>query len=167
MFINYPITTFISTLLIIIFLLLLSTILKIYPCGKDFISNLKSNFFHQDFTHLLSNLYGLYVISRIERKIGPKKFAILLASIILINTIIETSAHTIVDIPCSIGFSAILYGLFAWEISTSRDETDYYIISAIGLDIFSEIFNINKGKALVNHFFGIISGIILGRFLKF
>ena len=86
MLINKPVSSFIATILIIFFLLLVTSLIKIYPCNKDFISNLYSNFLHEDFLHLLSNLYSLYVLSRIEQKIGSEKFVLIVSLIVVINT---------------------------------------------------------------------------------
>ena len=65
MYENIPICSSIATVLIVVFLLALTTILKIDICDKDFLSNLMSNFIHIEPLHLISNLYGLYVLSRI------------------------------------------------------------------------------------------------------
>ena len=60
---NNPICSFIATVLIVLFLLTFINLLKFYPCNQDMLSNFVSNFFHVDIMHLLSNLYGLYVLS--------------------------------------------------------------------------------------------------------
>lgn len=166
MLINKPVSSFIATILIIFFLLLVTSLIKIYPCNKDFISNLYSNFLHEDFLHLLSNLYSLYVLSRIEQKIGSEKFVLIVSLIVVINTIIETSTHKIVNIPCSIGFSAILYGMLSWEAIAHRNIFDYQIIGAVSFDIILRVFSKTHKISLINHFMGLISGIIIGICVK-
>ena len=163
---NKPVCAFIATFLVVIFLLLITSILKIDICNKDFVSNLISNFLHEDFLHLLSNLYGLYVLSRIEHKMGSKKFILVISLIVIINTIIETSAHKIIHIPCSIGFSAILYGMLAWESVSNNKIFDYQLIAAVSFDIILGLFVKDRKIALINHFIGLISGIIVGMYLK-
>ena len=167
MSINKPISAFLATLLIIIFLLLFTNILKVNSCDKDFTTNIISNFLHIDLLHLLSNLYGLYVLSRIEQKLGSTKFIIIISLIVIINTIIETVAHKIINLPCSIGFSAILYGLLAWELVSKNSDFDYQILVAVLIDIFIAISVKNNKIAIANHFMGMISGIILGLFLQY
>jgi len=91
----------------------------------------------------------------------------LVSLIIIINTIIETVAHKLTNLPCSIGFSAILYGLLSWEIITSKENFDYQLLVAIGIDVFINSFNKTRKIAIINHIFGIISGLIVGLLLKF
>lgn len=167
-----PISSFSATILILVFILSLSSILKINPCGTDFVSNLQSNFLHIDTLHLLSNLYGLYILTRVEEKIGSVKFFCLILCIVILNTIIETFLHKIINMPCSIGFSAILYGLFAWEITSGNKDFYPEILFGIWFDIFSEVFLtrnditkliFNRKPALINHFIGVISGFALGQ----
>lgn len=172
MYDKFPVSSLIATLLILIYLLTITTVLKLNVCGKDFISNMKSHIVHQDFLHLLSNLYGLYVITRLEKLIGAKRFFILMFSILILNTLFETILHKIIDLPCSIGFSAILYGLFAWEISSGNSELKVDLFFALCFDMLSELFlsknDVTKiifssRPAIVNHFVGLISGLLLGQ----
>ena len=76
---NKPISAFIATVLIIIFLLSVTSVLKINLCNKDFMTVMYSNFIHTEFLHLMSNMYTLYVLSRIEEKLGYKKFILLVS----------------------------------------------------------------------------------------
>jgi membrane associated rhomboid family serine protease len=160
-----PVSTFIITLLIIVFLLATTSVLKIDLCNKDFISNLYSNFIHFDILHLLSNIYGIYVLSRIEEKIGYEKFILLITILVIINTIFETILHKIIDTKCSIGFSAILYGMFSWGLFSGCRNIDYHIVIAVIFDMISS--KINTNISLVSHFIGFLSGIITANFLKY
>jgi hypothetical protein len=74
--------------------------------------------------------------------------------------------------PCSIGFSAILYGLFAWEISSGHKDFYPEIAIAIGFNILSEVFLtrndltklvFSRKPALINHCLGLVSGFLLGQ----
>lgn len=163
--INNKCVSFICAIIIIIFLLYFINIFKSYPCGRDMVSNILSNFIHADFFHLISNLYGLYVLTRVEEKIGTTKFFYVIFFILVMNSIFETILYRISNISCSIGFSGIIYGIFSWEMMSGLKEFDWYILSAIVFDIFS-ILKLKRKIALINHFIGIISGIILGSFLK-
>jgi len=160
-----PVSAFILTILIIIFLLSITTILKINICNKDFISNLYSNFIHVEILHLLSNIYGLYVLSRIEEKIGYKKFIFLILMLIILNTLFETLLHKIIDINCSVGFSAILFGMLSWEICSGCKNFNYEIIVAIVLNIISSKY-INLNTSIISHLMGLISGFIIGQFYR-
>jgi len=160
-----PASAFITTFLIIIFLLAITSILKIDLCNKDFISNLYSNFIHFDILHLLSNIYGLYVLSRIEEQIGYQKFILLITILVIINTVFETILHKVIDMKCSIGFSAILYGMLSWGLFSGCKKLDYYLFTSVIFDIVSSKFNTNI--SLISHFMGILSGIIASNFLKY
>jgi membrane associated rhomboid family serine protease len=157
---NNPVCSFISTILIVIFLLSFINIVKFYPCNENMLSNFISNFFHVDILHLLSNLYGLYVISRVEQNVGPLQFSVVIFLILFINTVIETVAHKLFNTPCSIGFSAILYGVLAWEIASGNKDPNYFIIIAIIFDAISSYY-LNRKIAVMSHIIGIITGIIL------
>ena len=161
-----PICSFITTVLIVLFLLTFINLLKFYPCNENMLSTFVSNFFHVDAIHLLSNLYGLYVLSRVERNIGPEKFCLVIVSILILNTILETVAHNLFKTPCSIGFSSILYGILAWEIVSGNKNPDYYIVLAIIFDAISSVY-LNKKIAVISHLIGIFTGVLLGVILKF
>jgi len=162
---NNPICSFITTVLIVLFLLTFINLFKFYPCNENMLDNFISNFFHVDVMHLLSNLYGLYVLSRVERNIGPEKFGLVIILILALNSIIETVAHNLFKTPCSIGFSSILYGILAWEIVSGNKEPDYFIILAIIFDAISGYY-LNRRIALVSHIVGIVTGVFLGIILK-
>jgi membrane associated rhomboid family serine protease len=162
---NNPICSFIATLLIVLFLLSFINIIKYHPCNENMLSNFISNFFHVDAMHLLSNLYGLYILSRVEQNIGPQKFSLIIILILVLNTIIETVAHKIFKTPCSVGFSAILYGILAWEIVSGNKEPDYFIVLAIIFDAISS-FYLNRRIAVFSHVVGVITGVLLGIILK-
>jgi len=124
------------------------------------LSNFVSNFFHVDILHLLSNIYGLYVLSRVEKNIGPKKFSLVVFLILFLNTAIETVSNRIFKTSCSIGFSSILYGILAWEIVYGNKDTNYFIIVAVIFDAFSSYY-LNRKIAVTSHIIGIITGILL------
>ena len=114
---EHPICSFISVLIILIFSLYATNAIKIVPCEKDMLSIFMSQFVHTDFFHLASNLYGIYSLSRVEHKYGPKKFFSLIFFLLLLNTIAEAILHKLIKSPCSIGFSGILYGVLTFEIT--------------------------------------------------
>jgi len=96
------------------------------PCEGDFISNIKCDFIHIRFTHLLLNLAGIYVLSNIEKTIGKEKFLKLLLFIIAITSVIESQFY---NHYCSIGFSGILYGLLAYQmLMLKKIEIDIIIV---------------------------------------
>lgn len=159
-----PISSFIATILIIIFLLSFSTLLKIEPCNKDFLSSIVSNFLHMDIIHLIFNLYGLYILSRLEVEVGSTHFGIILVFIVLINTFIEILLHKLINLPCSIGFSGILYGILTYELISENKQVSYDIALIVIYDIIASRFD--KRISLISHFIGVVSGILVGLLMK-
>jgi membrane associated rhomboid family serine protease len=158
---NYPICSFISVLIIIIFSLYFTNVIKTIPCEKDMKTIFITQFIHTDFFHLLSNLYGIYSLSRIELKVGPSKFFSLIIFLLIFSSILESLFHKLVDTPCSIGFSGILYGVFTFEIMSLKENFDYNLLIAILVDTISQKF-IKNNISLYGHIIGIISGVIGG-----
>ena len=124
-----------------------------------------SQFVHTDFLHLVSNLYGIYSLSRIENKYGPKKFFVLLLFLLFINTATESILHKIINYPCSIGFSGILYGVLTFDTVCDKNNIDYVLLVSIFTNMFvTKIFKSNN--SLQGHIVGAITGIISGIMFK-
>ena len=159
---NYPCIFLISSIIIVIFLLYFFNFFKTFICKKDLISSILSNFIHTDFFHLVSNVFSLFVLTQLEEKIGTKNFFILMFLILFVNSIFETLFYKFFNLPCSIGFSAIIYGIFAWEMTLGIKNFDYLLIISI---IYQTILTITKNTkiAVINHIIGIISGVIIGK----
>ena len=164
---EYPICSFISVLIIIIFSLYLTNAIKTIPCDKDMKSIFISQFIHTDFLHLLSNLYGIYSLSKVEYKYGPKKFFGLLIFLLIFNTIFEGILHKIIKTPCSIGFSGVLYGVLTFDMIYG--DFNYMLFGSIIVHIFvNKIFksNISLQGHLIGALSGIIGGLLFKKFLK-
>jgi membrane associated rhomboid family serine protease len=160
---EYPICSFISVLIITIFSLYATNAIKTIPCEKDMTSIFVSQFIHTDFFHLVSNLYGIYSLSRVENKYGPKKFFSLIIFLLTFNTIAEGILHKIIKTPCSIGFSGILYGVLTFELVC--DKIDYLLLGSIVTNIFiGKVFK--SDISLQGHLIGAISGIVGGLLFK-
>lgn len=162
---NIPVSIFISTSIIVVFSLYLTTAIKTIPCGKDIMSVFFGNFVHTDPYHLLANLFGLYSIARIEREIGTKKFICLLIFLLLFTSITEVALHKLYDkMPCSIGFSGVLFGLITWEMVTKR-ELDFVLLVSIVMLVTAPSVN-NPKVSFMGHAVGAISGSIGGLLWK-
>lgn len=162
-----PVSTFFAISLIIVFLLYFSTLIKTIPCGTNIMTTFYRNFIHIDIYHLLSNLFALYALSRIEVKIGLKRFLLLISFLLVFNTVVETIFYKInPSYKCSIGFSGILFGVLTWELCMTRQLNIYLIISIIILvctpSLKSE--NISLIGHAIGAFSGVVGGIIWRRF---
>lgn len=160
---NIPVCTFLSVTLIIIFLLYTFSIIKEVPCEKNLKSIFLSNFVHTNVYHLLTNLFSFYSIAYVEQKLGPKTFFGLIIFLLIFNTIFEFIVHSInKNIPCSIGFSGILFGLITYEfVSSKGKEIDIRILLSILLKTLIPSIQ-DKKASLLGHMVGAISGIIGG-----
>lgn len=156
---NTPVSVLISLSLIIVFLLFNTKVINALPCGKSIYEVFMSNFVHIDTTHLVSNLYALYAISRVEQEMGLKPFIWLLIFLLVFNTVGEFIVKYIwKDLPCSIGFSGILFGLMTWEL-VSKKNFDIELIIAVVIIVVGPSLKSTK-VSLSGHIIGAVSGII-------
>ena len=156
---DVPVSVFLAVSIIVIFSLYATTALKEIPCGKDVMSLFYSNFVHIDIYHLLSNLFALYALSRVELAMGGKKFTALIVFLLLFNTVAEAIGNKIFrGLPCSIGFSGVLFGVAAWEMVTNKG-FDWLV--ALSLVVMVAAPTIKNPKAsLAGHAVGAIAGIV-------
>ena len=155
---NNPITSFLTVVIVVLFSLYYTSILKTIPCEKNMKSIFISQFIHIDFFHLISNLYGFYALSRVELAMGPKKFFILVLFLLIFNTIFEFILHRLLKTPCSIGISGILYGIVTFELLSNKI-VDYHGILSIFLSIYSS-YTSTINSSLYGHLIGGFSGIL-------
>ena len=163
---DVPVSLFLGVSIVIIFALYVTSIIKTVPCGKNVFSLCCGNFVHIEPYHLMANLLGLYALTRVERDIGPKRFASLILFLIIFTSIIEVVVHKIfVGFPCSIGFSGILFGIMTWELITKKGFNFLILTSIIG--IVTMPYLQNSKVSLIGHAVGAITGIIGGFLWKF
>ncbi len=158
---DVPVSVFLAVSIIVIFSLYATTALKEIPCGKDVMSLFYSNFVHIDLYHLLSNLFALYALSRVEVATGGKKFTALIVFLLLFNTLAEAAMYRIFKgLPCSIGFSGVLFGVAAWELVTNKG-FDWMV--ALSLVVMIAGPSIQNPKAsLMGHTVGAVAGVVGG-----
>ena len=87
---DVPISVFIAVSIVVIFSLYTTTAIKTIPCGKNIMSIFYSNFVHIDLYHLLSNLFALYALSRVEIAVGGKQFVALIVFLLLFIVMTES-----------------------------------------------------------------------------
>jgi membrane associated rhomboid family serine protease len=163
---DVPVSVFIALSMIVVFLLFNAKVVTAVPCGKSIHEVFMSNFVHIDTMHLMSNLYALYTISKVEQEMGFTPFIWLLIFLIVFNTIVEFIARRVwKNMACSIGFSGILFGLFTWEL-VSKKKFDVEMLIAIVIMVVGPSLK-NKKVSLSGHAVGAVSGIIAGIIWKF
>lgn len=158
---DVPISTFLATTLIIIFILYYTQIIKTVSCSKDIHEIFIRNFVHVESYHLVTNLFALYALSRVEEEMGFYPFLYLIIFLVLINTIVEYIVRKFKpDITCSLGFSGILFGITTWELITHRSISPSLLL-AISLMVVKPNLT-NKNISFSGHVIGALSGVIGG-----
>jgi membrane associated rhomboid family serine protease len=162
---DIPVSLFLAVSIIMVFALYLTTAIKTLPCGKDIMTSFLSNFVHIDSYHLMANLFALYALSRVERSIGAKPFIALIVFLLLFTSIAEVFAHKMFPaLPCSIGFSGVLFGLMAWELVTNK-ELDFVLLLSITTMVIMPSIQ-NPKASLLGHTVGAIAGVVGGLIWK-
>jgi membrane associated rhomboid family serine protease len=157
-----PLCKLLAVSLVTVFSLYSSSALKSIPCGKDFVSKIFSNFVHFDLTHLVTNLFALYSLSRVEKDIKSKRFCSLIVFLVVFTSIAEVIAHKLNNnLKCSIGFSGILFGITTWELVT-KNKIDFYLITSIISMVVIPSLQNNDIISFSSHIIGAISGVIGG-----
>jgi membrane associated rhomboid family serine protease len=158
---DVPVSVFIAVSMIVIFFLFNAKVITALPCGKGMREVFMSNFVHIDTMHLISNLYALYAVSRVEQEMGLQPFIWLLIFLLIVNTLAEFMAKRIWnDMPCSIGFSGILFGLLTWELVSKR-KFDVEVFLAIIIMVVGPSLT-SKKVSLSGHIIGAVSGVLGG-----
>lgn len=162
---DIKVTNFLTVSIIIVFSLYLTSAIKSIPCNNDVMSSFLSNFVHVDPYHLMANIFALYALSKVEREIGSKKFTGLVIFLLIFNTIAEVAVNKVFrDLPCSIGFSGVLFGIMTWEIVTKKDIDMVLISSIVSMVLLPSMKN--KKVSFIGHTVGAISGVIGGVLYK-
>ena len=126
---------------------------------KDVMSLFYSNFVHVDIYHLISNLFALYALSRVEVATGGKKFTALIVFLLLFNTLAEAAIHRLFKgLPCSIGFSGVLFGVGAWELFMNK-EVDWFVVLSLVFMIAGPSIR-NPKVSLMGHIVGAVAGVV-------
>ncbi len=148
------VTVIISVVLTLVYLGFYTKTIKKIPCGNDFLSIVSSQFVHISLLHLASNLFSLWYLSNLERKLGWAKFSALVMAIILISS----GADALIgNRHCSIGFSGVLFGLFAWSTLSVKGFKWYNL----GLVAVMLLANTGPNISLRGHALGALTGVVL------
>ena len=156
-----PVSLFLATSLIVVFLLYTTTIIKSVPCNKDLVSVFYGNFVHIDIYHLVGNIFALYALARVEIALGAINFFGLIIFLIIFNSLVEILIYKLIPgIKCGVGFSGVLFGIMTWELVTNR-KLDYILVVSIIFMVILPSFQ-NKNASLLGHSVGAFTGIIGG-----
>ena len=154
-----PVFSFISVVLIIITLLYIFGYFKNVPCGSDPLKILRRQFIHSNYGHIVANLVVFYILSRIEIEFGSSVFFMIILQILVISTTLELIVHHMFNIPCSVGFSGVLFGMAVWEFMYSRSMNYAVLLTILAIVIAPSV--TNPRASLIGHSLGAFSGLLL------
>lgn len=159
-----PVTSFMITVLIVVFAMYSIGVLKDIPCGEGVLKGLNRTFIHANWKHIASNLFAFIVLSRIEDRYGPKFFGILIVNLLVITTMIELLAFQFFNVPCSVGFSGIIFGLISWELMNEKDINLTLFLGLAGMVVYPTL---QDSKAsLLGHGIGAVAGLLVSAYYK-
>jgi len=164
---DVPVSKYLAVSIIIVFMLYTLNILKEIPCQNDMVGSMKSHFIHLEPMHIFSNLLALYALSRVENEMKSKKFLLLVAFIIVFSSVLEIAVRRIIpSIPCSIGFSGVLFGVMTWEMLCKK-KIDLYLLASIIVMIATpsmtqKATGVSSNVSLVGHAIGAFAGALGG-----
>ena len=124
------------------------------PCGNDVVSIIESQFVHVNFVHLASNLLALWYLVNIEHTFGSARFAALVVAIAVVSSVVDS---VIGHRGCSIGFSGVVFGLFAWSALTTTGSK----LRNIAVVAMLLVANIGPRVSLRSHAIGAASGAVI------
>jgi membrane associated rhomboid family serine protease len=146
-------TTSITAVLVVVYLAFYTKKITTIPCGNDFLSILSSQFVHVSLLHLASNVFSLWYLANMERSMGMTKFAMLVAGL----AVVSSAADTLIgNRHCSIGFSGVLFGLFAWSVLTMKG-FKWYNLGLVGVMLMA---NTGPNISLRGHAIGAATGVV-------
>ena len=151
-----PVCHLLAFLLMIIFIMYNTTFIKTLPCGKGILHSFYSNFVHLDTIHIFSNICALYFLSRLEKKVGSFLFLYIILSLLIVNTMLTVILNKLFSrIPCSIGFSGILFGLLGWELLIFKTIDPLFILTTL-------IISVQDSKiSTIGHATGFVAGMMV------
>jgi membrane associated rhomboid family serine protease len=128
-----------------------------FPCTRSPLHLLLSNFVHTDITHITVNLVAFYYLATWETRIGSRRFATLLCLVIAVTTLYNMIFVRIFpDTKCSVGFSAVIMGLFAWDLIVKYGADAYVIIAVLAASLLPVL--VNRRISWKGHLTGAIAG---------
>ena len=140
-------------MLSVVYLAFYTKKIKNIPCGNDYLSILSSQFVHVSLLHLASNLFSLWYLASMEHSLGIGKFALLVTGL----AVVSSAADMLIgNRHCSIGFSGVLFGLFAWSVLT-MGTFRWYNLGLVGVMLMA---NTGPNISLRGHAIGAATGVV-------
>ena len=162
---DVPVSVFLAVSIVVVFSLYVTSAIKTIPCGGDVMSAFYSNFVHVEWSHLLVNLFALYALSRVELATGGKNFTALVIFLLIFTSAAEVIAKRFFpNLPCSIGFSGVLFGIATWEMVMTK-ELDFLLVASVVAMVVLPSLQDPKAS-LLGHAVGAFAGVLGGLLWK-
>lgn len=152
-----PVTMLLAIFLVLIYLIHSRRPIESLPCRDGVWPTIQRNFIHIELSHLLSNLVGFLFLARWEQQIGSLRFGKAAIFTTVFIVLIETIIKKFFQLNCSIGFSSILFGLFAWHFV--HIGADINLVLSLIFILMYPSFHDPK-SSIVGHAIGIAGGLM-------
>jgi membrane associated rhomboid family serine protease len=128
-------------------------------CNKKLYNSFARQFYHGDISHLLSNLFVFFQLSYLLDKIlDLESYLLLIVSLIVLLSLIDYVLYKNNLINCSIGFSGVVFGLYAWVLLYNKGFNKALFIDLIVL-LYPSL--VVPNISFIGHLTGIIVGIFM------
>lgn len=157
-----PVSLLIAIILILVYIFAPK---ELIDCDdKSAKQHIINSFFHAGLFHLLSNLFTLYQVSKLEEIYGSIPFLILVLAILLLSNFIHS---LIPDAKCTIGFSGVLIGLIIFDrLLNNNWLIDLDLIQYILITVVVPYFR-SPNLSILGHLSGALAAIIIAMGINF
>jgi len=122
------------------------------------------SFIHGNWTHLLVNMYSLYILRYLELSYGSMTYTLIIIIMLILSSLIQAGITKLPYWPfqsCSVGFSAVILGLIVFD----RLNINQWVIDGNQLKYMFILLILpvlrDPRTSLTGHLSGMISGVIL------
>jgi len=149
----------VSYVILIIVVLVYFTDINMYSTGTEIIDYQLRSFYHANIQHLAGNAISFYGLSFIEDAIGSSQFLICIIFLWIVSSLLLYVYHSIFESRkvLTVGFSAVIFGLFVVYFSLLRQST-MITIANLALSILPQMFV--SGISYEGHICGVIAGFL-------
>ena len=159
-----PVTGMIIMILITMFFLVQKGVITHVSCKQTIENIFQRNFMHANLEHLVSNIMVLFILSQIETQIGSVEYLKVMTAILVASVLAEFVANNCFKIPCSVGFSGVLFGLTAWELF-NNDRIHYInIVVVVALIVLPAMSD--KNSSIAGHLIGALAGVLVAQIIR-
>lgn len=122
------------------------------------------SFIHGNWTHLLVNMYSLYVLRYLELTYGSVTYAIIILVMLILSCVIQALIAKLPFWPfesCSVGFSAVILGLIIFDrLNINQWVVDGNQLKYMAILLILPVLR-DPRTSLTGHLSGMIAGVIL------